>query len=453
MASDKGKDRVVQIPKDALKKVNLGDSFAEYDLVRQHPRLFVETPALRAASDQHGTKCIFVGRRGTGKTATTFFIQQKEEKHTLLLLPSMFSVVDAIAKDIDFTDVHQRPFKTVVGAFKRALLCEITKRWVANGAYSFRGSGSGEITRERNSIEQEEFDTRVINFLEEGFEALAKGQEKDRTKLDGKMKRLTNEIAENDGVKFQLTILIDRIDEDWNGSNNAVTALMALLHAVVELNAILPVVKMLAFIRENMFDRVRELDKEFARLETAVVSLEWTRELLQEFIERRLQMNLIAKPALGGPTWDAFFETSSEISSKDLVFQYCQFRPRDILTYCVFAVDDAKSKQHSQIKLGDLLSARKRFSESRLKELGDEYAENYPQLVKVLEKFFGLGRRFTFAAIEDFIKKLLADAEIKKNCATWIYRNTTPERFNRATLRHRIPWNRRSKQGRQLQVT
>jgi hypothetical protein len=37
------------LPKDALKKADLGASFAEYDLIRNHPELFVETSAMRAA--------------------------------------------------------------------------------------------------------------------------------------------------------------------------------------------------------------------------------------------------------------------------------------------------------------------------------------------------------------------------------------------------------------------
>ena len=45
-------------------------------------------------------------------------------------------------------------------------------------------------------------------------------------------------------------------------------------------------------------------------------------------------------------------------------------------------------------------TARKRFSETRLKELGDEYAENYPQLQVVLSKFYGLGKEFTINGLK-----------------------------------------------------
>jgi hypothetical protein len=75
----------------------------------------------------------------------------------------------------------------------------------------------------------------------------------------------------------------------------------------------------------------------------------------------------------------------------------------------------------------DLLQARRRFSDSRLKDLCDEYSDNYPQLQLVLGRFFGLGSEFTVKAIEDFVKKLLVDEEIKKSCAGWIYTYTQPD--------------------------
>lgn len=51
---------------------------------------------------------------------------------------------------------------------------------------------------------------------------------------------------------------------------------MALMHATVRLIASTPYVKPYVFIRENIYDRIRARDNEFARLETSVVFLEWT---------------------------------------------------------------------------------------------------------------------------------------------------------------------------------
>ena len=47
--------------------------FAEYDIIRDSPALFEQTPS--TAAFNNGAKCFFVGRRGTGKKALTYFIK------------------------------------------------------------------------------------------------------------------------------------------------------------------------------------------------------------------------------------------------------------------------------------------------------------------------------------------------------------------------------------------
>lgn len=383
---------------------------------------------MRAAASRGASKCIFVGRRGSGKTATTYYLEGRDSKRTVLILPELFSSLDKYVKSGDEV-LTQRTFKTLVTCFKRSLLDEAVAVWKKGGAFSFVVAHPfDEIQRERNAIEQFEFDTRMLELVEEGVSALDAGREKEWNRFNQRSKKLIQQIVDASiEPRRNLLILIDRIDEDWDGTNNAVTVLMALMHACVELNAISRHVSVLLFIRENMFDRVRNVDLEFSRLETSVNSLEWTRELLRELIERRLRRNLISKPALGGPTWNAFFE--GDARSEGAVFNFCQQRPRDVLAYCSFALENAQSHQNSRIMLADLDAAKRRFSESRLKELCDEYAENYPQLRLVLTRFFGLGKRFTSKAIDDFLKKLLMDQEIQTNCQRWIYQHTTPFAF------------------------
>jgi hypothetical protein len=230
--------------------------------------------------------------------------------------------------------------------------------------------------------------------------------------------------------QWKTTVVLDRIDESWDGTDSSVVLVMALMHACVELTATSRAIRPLVFLRENVFERVRELDREYARLETFVVALDWTRELLLEMVERRLNLPLIAKYPLHGPTWDAYFETpASGETSENLVFDYCQNRPRDVLIYCKYAVESAQRKLHQRILIDDLQEARRVFSDNRLKELADEYADNYPQLQLVLSRFYGLGRKFTIKGVTDLIRKLLVDEEVKQHCATWIFKHTTPDLF------------------------
>ena len=162
-------------------------------------------------------------------------------------------------------------------------------------------------------------------------------------------------------------ILIDRLDDSWDGSDRAVMMLTALMHACVEVWSASSIARPLVFLRENIFERVRQKDKEFTRLETSVVSLDWTTELLTEVVERRLVHHLNTKPKVG-ETWDLFFEPQIDgVSSKDYIFNFCQHRPRDVLTYCSMAVDSAQGFRRQKITADDLKDARRRFSKSRFK--------------------------------------------------------------------------------------
>src|ERR1039458_159422 len=107
----------VRLPKNTLRGLSLGQSFAEYDRLLDRPNVFVETPAIRAAVDPLHSKCFFVGRRGTGKTAISLHLE-RTKKNTVLLLPQLFAPLEKFFSAEEMLDVHQRPFKTLVAAVR-----------------------------------------------------------------------------------------------------------------------------------------------------------------------------------------------------------------------------------------------------------------------------------------------------------------------------------------------
>ncbi len=418
----------IQLPKKAFANARLGQSFAEHDLIRANPRLFVETPAIRAAQDPESGKIFFIGRRGTGKTAITFYLSSKYPRNTITLVPKLLSSADPFVSSQWDKRVHQKPFNTLVSSFERAILDEALAAWIKQGLFAFRSSTASEITRERNEIEQFEFDLRLLNLIEEGFEHLVGENTKEWIRFRNRPNKLAAEMSKECGAQTRMEqiVMVDRLDDEWDDSDNGVVLVMALMHACVEIRSWTHAVVPMVFLRENVFDRVRELDGEFSRLETSLVSLDWTKELLRELIERRLNEGLISKFAVDGSTWGMFFDGDPS-ESQSRVFSFCQYRPRDVLLYTSTALGLAQSHQRAKIEQTDLDEAKRSFSESRLKELADEYADNYPYLSTVLTRFFGLGVEYTIGGVEDFIKKILLDGEIQVSCGRWIYSHTTPD--------------------------
>ena len=390
--------------------------------------VFVETPAARAANDAKHGKCIFVGRRGSGKTAINLHLSGQNQKTVVQLYPKcLTSIRQSITVD-KYEDTRQRPFHLLVQVFKHALALEAVGHWILVGAVS-KHDLPDVLSREKNRIEQLDFDSRALEIFEEIEPTLRTGQDKQYLKCTRKLFSILGEIESlSNTERWAVRIVIDKVDDDWDGANESVVVLMALMHACVELTSVLKNVRPLLFLRENLFERVRRIDNEFPRLETSVASLDWTKELLTDLVAKRFQYHLNPKPSLP-QIWDAFFEHQPASDVCDQIFDYCQYRPRDVLIYLFHAIETSKGSKHEQITDADLEGAKKVFSENRLKDLGNEYSENYPNIHQLLARFHGLARRFTVNAITDLIKKLLADSVVKAQCASWMYSFTAPHQF------------------------
>jgi hypothetical protein len=315
----------------------------------------------------------------------------------------------------------------LTSAFRRTLQDEAFFTWRAHdGAIQ---SITPALAGEYSTFGDYDFDLRALNFIEELTSLLANEDEAGWVTTIKVPKTLGKELGGILDGRSTRTVLVDAIDESWDGSELAVIYLAAMMHACLEINTQDTGLRVLLFLRENIFERVRLIDTEFARLETCVVGLDWSSEQLLEMVERRLNAPLTAKFPLNGRTWDLFFESGPH--ARTLVFEYCQSRPRDVLTYCALAIDTAQTHKHERIYVADLIDARRRFSDSRLNDLGDEYQENYPQISLVLRRFYGLGRRWAVPGISAFVSRLLEDQEIASACSSWIYRNSTAEQFVR----------------------
>jgi hypothetical protein len=99
------------------------------------------------------------------------------------LVPKLLSSADAFLSSDWDERVRQKPFNTLVSSFVRAILDEAVVALKKRGLFSFRSSEGSELTRERNLIEQYEFDLRLMTLIEEGFEHLERKNTKDWLKF------------------------------------------------------------------------------------------------------------------------------------------------------------------------------------------------------------------------------------------------------------------------------
>lgn len=415
------------LPKDAIRRISLGQSFAEYDVALEDDTVYVQTPALGAAQDAASAKAFFVGRRGTGKTAVRRYAA-KNSHHARVIVPSIFSPSSPIADLATDTNLRQKPFQSLVSAFRRALQVELLLMYVES--HPARTELPRVIAEEIELLGSDDFDLRALRTIKLVNDPLISGDDEAWIRENKAAKVVAEEMKRLGSSSLSShTLLVDSIDDYWEGTSQSLIYLTAFMHACQEITAQIPWARTILFLRENIFERVRAGDTESSRLETSVVGMEWTERQLLELVERRLNRNLTAKLPLGGQTWGAYFE-EAEAAWADVML-YCQKRPRDVLIYVNNAVEAAQAAGHTRITIEDVGQARRRFSDNRLRDLGDEYAENYPQLSIVLARFYGLGTRFTLSGIEGFIRKLLADQSVARVCGGWIFDHASPEKFVR----------------------
>jgi hypothetical protein len=80
-----------------------------------------------------------VGRRGTGKTTIVRYLEGMESSQVISLRPELFSPSSSVL-DVDlFSDMKQRPFRSLVAGFRRSLQDQVLLRGSNNNAYT-RGS-------------------------------------------------------------------------------------------------------------------------------------------------------------------------------------------------------------------------------------------------------------------------------------------------------------------------
>jgi hypothetical protein len=101
------------LPKDALARINLGQTFAENDKILLLPNVFVRTPASQAALEPSRSKCFYVGRRGTGKTAISTYLTS-QRKNVVQVHPEIFSSLEGVLANEKLDDPRQKPFQALI---------------------------------------------------------------------------------------------------------------------------------------------------------------------------------------------------------------------------------------------------------------------------------------------------------------------------------------------------
>lgn len=205
------------------------------------------------------------------------------------------------------------------------------------------------------------------------------------TKFEVRLKRLLGHLN-----SIKIVILIDKVDEVWNDTEESKLMISGLLRATHILNETLPMTKIMVFLRSDIFDvlKFHDIDK----LNSLAERLAWSEADLKQLIENRVKISTnLDSPEKIDNVWENVFDRSvrSQNSFKYILSRTLR-RPRETIQFCNRALRIAQDQQHSKITEDDILTAEIQYSAEKLRDLTSEYLVQYPYL----DVLFGLFQGF-----------------------------------------------------------
>lgn len=185
----------------------------------------------------------------------------------------------------------------------------------------------------------------------------------------------------------QVSALIDRLDDAWDGSSESLRLISGAVRAARDLKlkfrgtsrSVPPVV---VFLRSDLWDKCTFNDKN--KIPPDTVELNWEDEDLAAIFGRRVQ----ASAGIPEETaWDSLFTSDrmrQGVTPRSYVLKRTLGRPRDVVAFTQKAVDVAKTNLHSVIEKDDVYEAERLYSRHVTRELQDEMAEHVQDFNSVL---------------------------------------------------------------------
>jgi len=371
--------KIKQINVSKLQKINFGEYIAEHETDNIF-NYFIETSHYQNLIKSEYN--IVIGRKGTGKTATLYYIEQTltqdPRNHVCLIKPVNFEIEGLLSLHSNLKDEFERGYM-VEAIWKFLIYTEIAKSMFL----VIKRKEIYAITEaEQSFIDYVQANSKIIltdfsSRLEQEIDSLIKV--KHETQGEYKIKvseilhseiinKLSLHIKQNMKTNGKLVVLIDNLDKSWrkNSSLNILSKYILGLLGVVGRIArdfrgkssenIKFTFHLTLFLRSDIFKYImrsaREPDKiEFSRLF-------WNDpQILFRIIESRCEA-LSEVSILGEDIWTNFISTTvSQRPTKEFIMENIFPRPRDVIYYLTSAKNIAVSRGHTTIEEEDLLSA------------------------------------------------------------------------------------------------
>jgi hypothetical protein len=396
-----------------LRSLRFGEHIAENerDVLDEY---FVETSGYSEALK--GRHTIFVGRKGSGKTANLFRIASVlggDKRNLVCVVKPVGYEVDAVARLLRRYRERDTKGYLVESLWKFLLYTELAKttaEWIETRPAGY-ALGSDEerlldLLGHDGGALREEFAVR----LERAVEALCKVDEGDtieasrvaisQTLHDAVLRDLRALLGRILVDRERVVILVDNLDKGWDKLSDLPQLsdlLLGLLSVVRRIPAEFakadrwrrPVTMSLTvFLRSDIFASIMRAAREPDKISHS--RLAWDDpEMLLRVVEQRFVASHSRRPD-PEQLWSRYFcSTVRGRPTRQYLCERILARPRDIVFLCNAAVAVAVNRGHTYIEEPDVLEAEKQYSQYAFDMVQVENGVTVPELEAVLFEFVG----------------------------------------------------------------
>ena len=403
---------------DLLRSIYLGhpDALQDNELLSY----FVQTKEFDDAIE--GRRTIFIGRRGSGKSANFQAIRADISERARLvdveILPDDFQlerITEFLERATDLPD-PQLVFQSI---WNYVLTTEILKALAEKTNRLF--SSPDEVAR--NTLRQVydgdyerlalDFGSRVVFALNRVMPPTPHMTvEERRLNAEEALKALRNydlgrrlrDFARDEGITF--FIVADDLDKHWRANTKqSMELLLGLIAEVGRMQRFFgEYLKIVLFLREDIYDVLIRNDEDMPKRD--ILRMEWTPANLHHLVATRLATKIDGRD--DDDVWSAIFpEPVKNMAASDYILSRSLPRPRDVLNLCQKAIDQAQRNGHEYVTAEDILDGEKSFSEALFYAVSSEFRGLYPDLEEVLIEFAGVANKIPWEGFGEIAEKAI----------------------------------------------
>jgi hypothetical protein len=420
-----------------IQKINFGEFIAEHEIDNLH-RYYIETSHLQnLIKSEHN---IIVGRKGTGKTATLYFLEQALlddiRNHICVIKPVNFEIDGLISLHNHMKDEFEQGYM-IESVWKFLIYTEIAKslyeviKEKPLYAKSETENDFLKFVEKNNTLILTDFSTRLEREIQILLKINEPNQGDFRIKIseilhDSILSDLKNHIVKNIHKNGKLIVLIDNLDKSWKKDSNILILskyILGLLGVVGRIAKDFKNLKnnlglkfsfhLIIFLRSDIFKYIMKSAREPDKIE--YTRLSWNdKETLLRIIESRFE-ELTSLDVTGPDLWERFIDKSVKgEDTKDFIMNNIFPRPRDLIYFLSSAKNLAVSRGHTKITEEDIISAYTDYSNWVFKSIIVENGITIKQMEDFMYNLMGENQIQTEESIKNIAIRSNVDVSTKE---------------------------------------